>query len=265
MPQNLKQFNFKLPESLFKQLEELSKLKGVTKTELVIQGIQHVLGFKSDKAHVSGIDSQLYQQLDNLEQRFQEAVDYQNTVDLETNKRIRTLEEMVENLQAQLSIPDIATSVVDVSVENIPASDQNIVDDIASSLDLRKAKNSSSLDIDKDIASHIDNSATSPLFSPDPVEVAQLELTGLELNNNDLEEKSKIVDSVKMLEILKLEDPQGGWNNSRLTQYRRTKGLLGGKWHKVGNIQFKYADKPKEATKSNKAIYSWLVIQLDED
>jgi hypothetical protein len=253
MPQNLKQFNFKLPESLLKQLEELSKRKGVTKTELVIQGIQHVLGFNPDKPNISDIDSGLYQQLDNLEQRLQESIDYQSTVDLETNRRIKALEEIVKDLQSRLSIPDIAGGIVNASVERIPSSNQDIADDIALNLDTEKTEDSTNPDIDKNIVPSIDNLT----------KAEQLELVQVESDDKALVEKSKTVDSVEMLKALRAEDPQGKWDNDHLTKYRRFKNLKD-KWHKVGTLQFKYTGESQKAPNSSKILYLWFVHQPDK-
>lgn len=254
MAQDLKQFNFKIPTALFDQLEQLAKAKSVTKTDLVIQGIRQVLRLAPEKPQTSDISSDIYQQLDRLERHLQESVDYQSAVDLETNKRIKALEEIVKDLQNRLSIPDIADSIVNVPVTETPVPHHDIADNIVSSLDTKKAEDSVNVDVDGDVADCIDNS----------VNLGQLELVRVESDDKDLMEKSKVVDSVEMLKALRLEDPQGKWDNEHLTRYRRFKNLKD-KWHKVGNIQFKYADKPKEVTKSHKAMHSWLVVQLDKD
>jgi predicted transcriptional regulator len=253
MSQNLKQFNFKLPEALLKQLDQLAETKGVTKTELVIQGIRQVLGLAPEKSPGSGIDSGIYEQLDRLEQRLQEFIDYQSAVDLKTYKRINALEEAIKNFQAQLSIPHIANNIVDTSTEEISVPVNDIVDDIASSLDTEKAETPTSEDIDSSIVNGIDSS----------IKQGQLELVQIDSDDKELVEKSKIVDSIEMLKTLRAEDPQGEWDNDRLTRHRRFKNLKG-KWHKAGSLQFKYTGESRKVPNSQKIFYLWFLYQPDQ-
>lgn len=251
MAQNLKQFNFKLPESLLKQLDKLAETKGVTKTELVIQGIQQVLGIPIEKSHSDVMGSDIYEYLYRLEKQLQESIDYQSAMDLAMNKRIKALEKMVKDLQYRLYISDIASSAEIIPVKKTPVPHHDIVDDIVPGLDTKKeAEDSVNIDIDKNIANYIDDS----------VELGQLELVRIESDDKDLMEKSKVIDSVEMLKALRLEDPQGKWDNERLTGYRRSKNLKD-KWHRAGNLRFKYTGESQQVPNSKKTLYLWFLYQ----
>jgi hypothetical protein len=278
MPQNLKQFNFKLPEPLWNQLDELAKTKGITKTELVIQGILQILGLTSERSQGSNVDSDIYKQLDRLEQHFQEFVDYQSAVDLEMNKRIKTLEEVVKELQSQLSILDIANSVVKMSTEKTFAPNQDVVDNIALNLDIEEAESLSSPDIDKDIATRIDTkldqvsteklvpkvSGVAPEQGRDikaSTKKAQLSLP-LDQSNKELAGKVQTVSSTELIRVLQEVDPEREWNSDKLTNLRRSKKFQGN-WHTVGNYKFQYAGENKEGARLSK--HSWQLILPNEE
>jgi len=68
------QMNFKLPDELIELLKRRAAEQGSTVTDLVIQGIQQVLGIQSSSVDTS-IDLGIYERLQRLEERIDNRID----------------------------------------------------------------------------------------------------------------------------------------------------------------------------------------------
>jgi len=66
--------NFKLPDNLIEALKHKAAEQGVTATDLVIQGIQQVLGVQSSSVD-KNIDTGIYERLQYLEKRIDNRID----------------------------------------------------------------------------------------------------------------------------------------------------------------------------------------------
>jgi hypothetical protein len=255
----IKQFNFKISATLLEQLRRTATTKGVSVTELIIQGIHQILGISPSPKN-ENIDFGIYQKLDEIEQKLQDFEGYQSTIDIRVAGQI---EDIIKRLTA---------------LENFPT---NIVANIARDIyrELEKEKTTQlNIDIDTRIDSKLDNQNTEELV-PKKTNIAPGIDTNIDRSSNGFSKKAQLtlpliqnseelsgeihtINSSKLTKILQQSNPEGDWNNEKLTNIRRSKKSQGN-WHIVGNFKFQYVGENPGGSKHNKHL--WRLATFDEE
>jgi hypothetical protein len=275
MAKEFKQFNFKLPPALFKQLKDFSEAKGITATELVIQGIEYVLGIKSTIPQKGKLDSELYEQLDKTEQRLQEFIDYQSAVDIKISNRIQELEQTIEGLKASLSVVDVIQNVFkdirpEASLQEAIGAQQGTENIDASSLTTKTTHAQSGLaeslasnldknNIDESLDQIIDKTLNSTPEGEPASKTSQLKI--IDVEPEPIPSNARKINTQELLKLLQQADPDKNWDNQMLTTYRRLKKYLG-KWHQFGKVRFKYADEKENSQNASKNKHLWWTTNL---
>lgn len=100
MPEQLKQYNFKLPENLLNALKAKAEEEETNVTALILRGVKQILGL-SEIPQVNRIDSELYQKIDRLEKRLAQVEN--NGINSDIYNRIYLLEEQLQQLRGTIS------------------------------------------------------------------------------------------------------------------------------------------------------------------
>jgi hypothetical protein len=289
---NLKQFNFKIPDSLHAQLEAAAKLRGTKMTNLIIQGIRQVLGITASSSELN-IDLDIYESINKINLRLDNSIK-------DIDSRVGKLEQSQVDIAARLYqyIPELEHDLTQLR-ESIPSAEvvndiakivytkiaedikQLISESISNNIALNISESNAGIDIGKNIDEELQqevaplvldkskpNSTESEsienvcITSNDSPEEIQIEIPGIESNENTTFNNAKKINTVELLKILKDNDPRGRWDNNKLTNYRRNKKHKD-KWHRVNDFRFKYANEIDEnkVPGVSKHLHLWWLVQ----
>lgn len=256
----LKQFNFKIPEDLYNRLSATAKAKDVKMTDLIIQGIQQVLGVAATSSSF-GVDLDIYQLIDKINERL--GTLEKNHVDTAT--KVHQLIPRLENRLEELSSGNISGNIVNDIYERVF---EKIQEENAETLQVHAAtENVLGVDSSKDTDIDKQASKTSELKILSSVEEnilanpAQLEFITLEGDEkfSRIQANAKRIDSSEVLQKLQAEEPSRNWNRNLLVSYR-TLDKYQGKWHQAGEFYFKY-DGQERRKGSKMSKHFWLISQ----
>lgn len=263
---NLKQFNFKIRQDLYEQLSLAAKARGAKMTDLIIEGIESVLGITARSSRF-GVDMVADQLIDQLKIRVEKVEKDQASIVHNIHQYIPRLEGELQQLKTSAGIAEsIAQDVYQKLLEEPRLKD--IVANIVNELGLSQSgtgtvsNQQKEEEIEKPEANQVKQLPESQLAhenSPkEALEGTQLEFVSLENSKDNLLANAKKVESREMLEILRNTSPSKNWSHQTLTAYRKLKKHLS-RWNQVETCRFMYAgeEKPKD---SKVAKHFWWVI-----
>lgn len=265
MPE-LKQFNFKMSQDLYNKLNATAKAKGVKMTDLIIQGIQQVLGVAAMSSSF-GADLDIYQLIDKITVRLDALEKNHAGTAMKVHQLLPQLESKLDQLNVNTLPANIAKNISDniynKVIENLQKNKKEAVyvDETTENSENTEDRLSIDSSIDNS-TNNQDNEILEPKISntakKDSLEnSAQLELIDLISDEKSLQVSAKKIDSGEMLKILQTQEPKGRWDKNLLVKYRTIKRYQD-KWHHAGNCYFKYAGQEKEkGSKLNK--HFWLI------
>lgn len=254
MPE-LRQFNFKMPQNLYDKLNATAKAKDVRMTDLVIQGIQQVLGVAVTTSNF-GVDLDIYQLIDKISERL-EALEKDH---VDTATKVHQLVPRLENRLEVLSSSNIANSIAEDIYNRV--------------LEKIQEESRQTFQAKVQAAESMPNTDRQKNKTPEPETPNSVEqsISGssaqlvIDLGDSEecflIEANAKKVDSSEMLKTLQAEEPSRNWNTNLLVSYRSLKKHQN-KWHQAGNCYFKYGGQQREK-RSRVNKHFWLVSHLNQ-
>ena len=274
----LKQFNFKIPQDLYDQLNAAASAKGVKMTELVIQGIRQVLNITA-RSSGFGADLDIYELIDQLSLRLDKLEQSQTDIAQSIYQYIPRLEKQLKNNGLDTGIADDIAKTVYAQIER--DINQLVLQSIAQNIAIDISKDSKNQTLAVELPQEViplfaeyevkpdTNSIETSEVSESNTELLkdiQIEIPGIaDADGKDIIfDNAQKVNSVKLLQVLKEQDPKGEWNNEKLTNYRRYKKFKN-RWHIVGSYQFKYADEISEdkVLGTSKHLHVWWLTKKE--
>lgn len=253
MKKEYKQVNYKLPPDVVEALNTKAKEEGTTATNLVLRGLEHVLGISS-KAETQSIDSNLYESIRAIEIRLESLEAH--SIEKEIYNRISSL----ENYWNQFTSENIENNIygrIARLEQLVEAFQQNSIDfridtHIDSNLDNDKSP------VEEHIDSRIDESLEQENTSEEQIEVSEgsshsESLAPVELEHLCSEEEEEEPQIMTTSEVVKL---QPGLREQTLLMRRHRKKLP----TNVGNYIVDFYDRSSKG-KGREVLWSVRAMQ----